>query len=107
MELKTKYLLASCISGAISSTMFIGNLFFKAEFGILPFVFLLLQVIFLVLMISAKENWEQSELHKNRRNMGYPQFNRKELVEKLLKTHSIEDLVILTDNQLYNLWVQL
>ena len=56
MELKTKYLLASCISGAISSTMFIGNLFFKAEFGILPFVFLLLQVIFLVLMISAKEN---------------------------------------------------
>ena len=37
----------------------------------------------------------------------HPQFNRKELVEKLLKTHSIEDLVILTDNQLYNLWVQL
>lgn len=39
--------------------------------------------------------------------MGHPQFNRKELVEKLLKTYSIEDLVILTDNQLYNLWVQL
>lgn len=37
----------------------------------------------------------------------HPQFNRKELVEKLLKTYSIEDLVILTDNQLYNLWVQL
>ena len=39
--------------------------------------------------------------------MGHPQFNRKELVEKLLKTYSIEDLAILTDNQLYNLWVQL
>lgn len=37
----------------------------------------------------------------------HPQFNRKELVEKLLKTYSTEDLVILTDNQLYNLWVQL
>ena len=39
--------------------------------------------------------------------MGHPQFNRKELVEKLIKTYSIEQLVILTDNQLYNLWVQL
>ena len=38
---------------------------------------------------------------------GHPQFNRKELVEKLLKIYSIEDLVTLTDNQLYNLWVQL
>ena len=37
----------------------------------------------------------------------HPQFNRKGLVEKLLKTYSIEDLVTLTDNQLYNLWVQL
>ena len=33
----------------------------------------------------------------------HPQFNRKGLVEKLLKTYSIEDLAILTDNQLYQL----
>lgn len=37
--------------------------------------------------------------------MGHPQFNRKELVEKLLKTYSTEDLVILTDNQLYQLYL--
>ena len=109
MELKTKYLLASCISGAISSTMFIGNLFFKAEFGILPFVFLLLQVIFLVLMISAKENWEQSELHKNRRKMGHPQFNRKEIVDKILErtkdSSKLSELASLTDVQLYQLYL--
>jgi hypothetical protein len=34
----------------------------------------------------------------------HPQFNRKELVEKLLKTYPIEDLAILTDNQLYKLY---
>ena len=56
MDLKTKYLLASCISGAIPTTMFIGIIFFKAEFGSLAFVFLLLQAIFLLLMLSAKEN---------------------------------------------------
>ena len=56
MDLKTKYLLASCISGAISTTMFIGIIFFKAEFKSLGFVFLALQAIFLLLMISAKEN---------------------------------------------------
>ena len=83
--------------------MFIGIIFFKAEFKSLGFVFLALQAIFLLLMISAKENWEQSELYKNRRKMGNPQFNRKELIEKLLKTYSIEDLAMLTDNQLYQL----
>lgn len=54
MELKTKYLLASCISGAVATTMFIGNLFFKAEFGDLAWVFLILQAS-LLLMFSAKE----------------------------------------------------
>ena len=33
------------------------------------------------------------------------QFNRKELVEKLLKIYSIEDLVILTDVELYQLYL--
>jgi hypothetical protein len=35
--------------------------------------------------------------------MGHPQFNRKELIKKLLKTYSLEELSILTDNQLYQL----
>ena len=35
----------------------------------------------------------------------HPQFNRKELVEKLLKTYSTEDLVILTDVELYQLYL--
>ena len=42
---------------------------------------------------------------KTEEKMGHPQFNRKELVEKLLKTYSTEDLVILTDNQLYQLYL--
>jgi hypothetical protein len=37
--------------------------------------------------------------------MGHPQFNRKELVEKLLKTYNVEELVILTDLQLYKLYL--
>ena len=37
--------------------------------------------------------------------MGHPQFNRKELVEKLLKTYNVEELVILTDVQLYQLYL--
>ena len=55
MELKTKYLVASCISGAVATTMFIGNLFFKAEFGNLAWIFLILQSSFLLLTFSAKE----------------------------------------------------
>ena len=44
----------------------------------------------------------------------HPQFNRKEIVNKLLertkegsKLIKLSELAILTDNQLYNLWVQL
>ena len=35
--------------------------------------------------------------------MGHPQFNRKEIIDKLLKIYSMEDLAILTDVQLYQL----
>ena len=37
--------------------------------------------------------------------MGHPQFNRKEIVEKLLKSYSLEELAILTDIQLYQLYL--
>ena len=37
--------------------------------------------------------------------MGHPQFNRKEIIDKLLKIYSMEDLVILTDVQLYQLYL--
>ena len=35
--------------------------------------------------------------------MGHPQFKRKEIIDKLLKIYSMEDLAILTDVQLYQL----
>lgn len=56
MENKTKLLLATCMLGAIATTMFIGNLFFNADFGlILPFTFLFFQAVFLILTIRTDD----------------------------------------------------
>ena len=55
MTNKTKLLLTTCIFGAITFTMLIGNIFFKASFGYLPFIFLLSQAVFLILMIKTDD----------------------------------------------------
>ena len=56
--MKTKLLLGSVICGAIASTMFIGNVFFNAKFGYIPFSFLLLQILFLILMLNTDKEWK-------------------------------------------------
>jgi hypothetical protein len=53
--MKTKFLLGSVICGVIASTMFIGDVFFNAKFGYIPFSFLLLQMLFLILMLNTDE----------------------------------------------------
>lgn len=55
MENKIKWLLATCIFGAITATMFIGNLFFNATFGVIPFGFLTLQLATLLIMINTED----------------------------------------------------
>ena len=55
MENKTKWLLATCIFGAITTTMFIGNLFFSAKFGAMPFGFLSLQLATLLIMMNTED----------------------------------------------------
>ena len=60
MKYKTLFLVLSTTCGAVATTMFIGNLFFKAEFGDLAWVFLILQVSFLLLMFNSEnEVWKK------------------------------------------------
>lgn len=53
--MKTAPLICTVVCGAIASTMLIGNIFFKAEFGYIPFIFVLFQVIFLILTNNTEE----------------------------------------------------
>lgn len=55
MKYKTLFLVLSTNCGAVATTMFIGNFLCKANFGlILPFMFLTLQAIFLILMYNSE-----------------------------------------------------